>query len=118
MGFLNALPGALAQGIIWGILAMGLYISYKILDIADLTVDGSICTGACVCAVLIANGTNVFLAIFLAFLAGALAIGVLAIEVSEGPHFCSSPEARRPHRVWGRHSPTACTPSLPPPPDP
>ena len=73
MGFLNALPGALAQGIIWGILAMGLYISYKILDIADLTVDGSICTGACVCAVLIANGTNVFLAIFLAFLAGALA---------------------------------------------
>uniref|UniRef100_A0A4W2CM91 Tetraspanin-18 n=2 Tax=Bos indicus x Bos taurus TaxID=30522 RepID=A0A4W2CM91_BOBOX len=52
------------------------------------------------------------------YLAGALAIGVLAIEVSEGPHFCSSPEARRPHRVWGRHSPTACTPSLPPPPDP
>ena len=73
MGFLNALPGALAQGIIWGILAMGLYISYKILDIADLTVDGSICTGACVCAVLIAGGSPVWLAILLAVLAGALA---------------------------------------------
>lgn len=52
------------------------------------------------------------------YLAGALAIGVLAIEVSEGPHSCSSPEARHPHRVRGRHSPTACTPSLSPPPDP
>ena len=51
MGFINALPGAVAQGLIWGIMAIGLYISYKILDIADLTVDGSICTGACVCAV-------------------------------------------------------------------
>ena len=73
MGFLNALPGALAQGLIWGIMAIGLYISYKILDIADLTVDGSICTGACVCAILITNGVNVFLSILLAVLAGALA---------------------------------------------
>ncbi len=73
MGFLNALPGALAQGLIWGIMAIGLYISYKILDIADLTVDGSICTGACVCAILLTNGVNVFLSILLAVLAGALA---------------------------------------------
>ncbi len=73
MGFLNALPGALAQGLIWGIMAIGLYISYKILDIADLTVDGSICTGACVCAILITNGVNVFVSILLAVLAGALA---------------------------------------------
>jgi len=73
MGFLNALPGAVAQGLIWGIMAIGLYISYKILDIADLTVDGSICTGACVCAVLLTSGVNVFLSLFLAFLAGALA---------------------------------------------
>ena len=56
MAFLNALPGAAAQGLIWGLMAIGVYISYKILDIADLTVDGSICTGACVCAVLYALG--------------------------------------------------------------
>ncbi len=73
MGFLNALPGAVAQGLIWGIMAIGLYISYKILDIADLTVDGSICTGACVCAILLANGVNVYLCILVAFIAGLLA---------------------------------------------
>ncbi len=73
MGFINALPGAVAQGLIWGIMAIGLYISYKILNIADLTVDGSICTGACVCAVLITNGVNIFVALLLAFLAGAIA---------------------------------------------
>ena len=71
--FFNSLPGAVAQGLIWGLMAIGVYISYKILDIADLTVDGSICTGACVCAVLIAGGSPVWLAILLAFLAGALA---------------------------------------------
>jgi len=71
--FINSLPGAVAQGLIWGLMAIGVYISYKILDIADLTVDGSICTGACVCAVLIAGGSPVWLAILLAFLAGAVA---------------------------------------------
>ena len=76
MGFLNALPGAMAQGLIWGIMAMGLYISYKILDIADLTVDGSICTGACVCAVLLTSGVNVFVCLLAAFIAGGLA-GIL-----------------------------------------
>ena len=76
MAFINALPGAIAEGLIWGLLAIGVYISYKILDIADLTVDGSICTGACVCAVLIAGGAPVWVAILAAFLAGALT-GVL-----------------------------------------
>ena len=72
MAFLYALPGAIAEGLIWGIMAMGVYISYKILDIADLTVDGSICTGACVCAVLLALGVPVWLCLIIAFIAGAL----------------------------------------------
>ena len=71
--FLNALPGAVSQGLIWGIMAIGLYISYKILDIADLTVDGSICTGACVCAVLLGLGVPVWICVPVAFVAGALA---------------------------------------------
>ena len=73
MGFLGAIPGAVAQGLIWGLFAIGLYISYKILDIADLTVDGSITTGACVCAVLVSGGVNVGVAMLAAFIAGALA---------------------------------------------
>ena len=73
MAFLYALPGAVAEGLIWGTMAIGLYISYKILDIADLTVDGSICTGACVCAVLLGRGVSVGLAVLIAFAAGALA---------------------------------------------
>lgn len=79
MGFINAIPGAIAQGLIWGLMAIGVYISYKILDIADLTVDGSICTGACVCAVLITNGTPAWAAIIFAFLAGALAGAVTGL---------------------------------------
>jgi putative ABC transport system permease protein len=73
MGFINAIPGAMAQGLIWGLFAIGLYISYKILDIADLTVDGSICTGACVLAVLLSNGVSVYLCVIAAFIAGAVA---------------------------------------------
>ena len=73
MGFLNALPGAVAQGLIWGLFAIGLYISYKILDMADLTVDGSICTGASVLAILLTNGVNIYLCLIAAFIAGALA---------------------------------------------
>ena len=72
MAFLYALPGAIAEGLIWGLMAIGVYISYKILDIADLTVDGSICTGGCVCAVLLAAGVPVWLAMIAAFLAGAI----------------------------------------------
>ena len=73
MAFLYALPGAVAEGLIWGLMAIGVYISYKILDIADLTVDGSICTGACVCAVMLAGGAPVWLAVIAALIAGALA---------------------------------------------
>ena len=72
MAFLNALPGAVAQGLIWGLMAIGVYISYKILDIADLTVDGSICTGACVCAVLIGMGVPAWVSVLVALLAGAV----------------------------------------------
>ncbi|MBQ8813059.1 MAG: ABC transporter permease [Lachnospiraceae bacterium] len=72
MAFLYALPGAIAEGLIWGLMAIGVYISYKILDIADLTVDGSICTGACVCAVMLANGSPVWLSVVVAFMAGAM----------------------------------------------
>lgn len=72
MYFLNALPGAIAEGLIWGLMAIGVYVSYKILDIADLTVDGSICTGACVCALLITNGVPAWLSVLIAFVAGAL----------------------------------------------
>jgi len=73
MAFLYALPGAIAEGLIWGLMGIGVYISYKILDIADLTVDGSICTGACVCAVLLGRGVSVWLSLLAALLAGALA---------------------------------------------
>ncbi len=70
---LNALPGAVAQGLIWGIMAIGVFITFKILDVADLTVDGSICTGMAVCAVLMTNGVNVWIAMLCAMLAGMLA---------------------------------------------
>ena len=73
MSFLFALPGAVAEGLIWGLMAIGVYISYKILDIADLSVDGSICTGGCVCAVLIACGVPVWVSVLIAFVAGAMA---------------------------------------------
>ena len=71
-GFVNALPGALSQGLIWGIMAIGLYITYKILDLSDLTVDGSFCTGGAVCVMLMIAGYNVWLAMLAAFLVGML----------------------------------------------
>lgn len=73
LNWIAALPGACAQGMVWGIMAIGVYITYRILDIADLTVDGSICTGAAVCAVLITNGVNVWIAMLAAMLSGMLA---------------------------------------------
>ncbi|MBQ8953469.1 MAG: ABC transporter permease [Clostridia bacterium] len=69
----NALPGACAQGLIWGIMAIGVFITYKILDIADLTVDGTMCTGGAVCVVMMINGVNVWVALLCAFIAGMLA---------------------------------------------
>jgi len=73
LNYLSSLPGAVAQGLIWGIMAIGLYISYKVLDFADLTVDGSMVTGAAVCAVLVTNGVNVWIAMLAAFAAGMIA---------------------------------------------
>ena len=70
---LNAIPGALAQGLIWGVMAMGVYITYKVLDIADLTVDGSLCTGAAVCTMLLLAGHSPWTAMLCAVLAGLLA---------------------------------------------
>ncbi len=72
LNWLGALPGAAALGIIWGIMAIGVYVTYKILDIADLTVDGSICTGAAVCAVLVTAGVNIWVAMLAAMIAGIL----------------------------------------------
>ena len=70
---LNALPGSFSQGLIWGIMAIGVYITYRILDVADLTVDGSFATGGAVAVILILNGCNLWLATILAFVAGLLA---------------------------------------------
>ena len=71
--FLSALPGAVSQGLIWGIMAIGLYITYKILEVSDLTVDGSFCTGGAVCAVMLVAGHNVWVAMLVALVAGMLA---------------------------------------------
>ena len=70
---LNALPGSVSQGLIWGIMAIGVYLTYRILDVADLTVDGSFATGGAVAVVLILNGCNLWLAMLLAFVAGLIA---------------------------------------------
>ena len=70
---LSSLPGAVAQGLIWGIMAVGVYITYKLLDIADLTVDGSICTGAAVCTMMLLSGRSLWLAVLCAVAAGLLA---------------------------------------------
>ncbi len=70
---LNAMPGACAQGLIWGIMAIGVYITYKILDVADLTVDGTMCTGGAVCVVMMLNGYSIWVSLICAFLAGMLA---------------------------------------------
>ena len=69
----NALPGALSQGLIWGIMAIGLYITFRILEVSDLTVDGSFCTGGAVCIMLMVSGCNVWVAMLGALIAGMLA---------------------------------------------
>ena len=76
---INSLPGSIAQGLIWGIMALGLYISYKLLDYADLTVDGSLCTGGAVAAICIINGVNPWISLIFATLAGMAAGAVTGI---------------------------------------
>ncbi|MBQ9106336.1 MAG: ABC transporter permease [Clostridia bacterium] len=77
--FIDSQPGSIALGIIWGIMAIGVYITYKVLDIADLTVDGSFSTGGAVLVVCVTSGMNIWLAMLLAFISGCLAGLVTAI---------------------------------------
>lgn len=70
---ISALPGATAQGLIWGIMAIGVYLTYKVLDFSDLTVDGTMATGGAVCVMLMINGTNLWVALLCAVLAGMAA---------------------------------------------
>jgi len=71
--FINALPGAVTQGMIWGVMAIGLYITYKLLEVSDLTVDGSFCTGGAVCVMMMLAGYNVWVSMLAAMAAGMLA---------------------------------------------
>ena len=73
MALIGALPGAAAQGLIWGIMAIGVYITFRTLDIADLTVDGTMCTGGAFCIMMMMGGYNVWVAMLAAFAAGMLA---------------------------------------------
>ena len=73
MALISALPGAAAQGLIWGIMAIGVYITFRTLDVADLTVDGTMCTGGAVCIMMMMSGHNVWVAMLAAFVAGMLA---------------------------------------------
>ena len=73
LSFLNSMPGALGQGLIWGVMAIGVYITYRILDVADLTVDGSLATSGAMCALGITLGWNPWVALAAAILAGMLA---------------------------------------------
>lgn len=75
----NALPGAISQGIAWAIMALGVYITFRILDFADLTVDGSLATGGAICVMMIRFGINPWIALFAAFLTGAVAGLVTAL---------------------------------------
>lgn len=73
VNLINMLPGACAQGLIWGIMAIGVYVTFRVLDIADLTVDGSICTGGAVCIMMMLGGNNVWISLLVAVLAGMTA---------------------------------------------
>ena len=72
ISLINALPGAVAQGLIWGVMAIGVYLTFRILDIADLTVDGSLGTGGAVCIMMMLTGHNVWISMACAFLAGMM----------------------------------------------
>lgn len=71
--FINAIPGAIGQGLIWGIMAIGVYITFRVLDFADLTVDGTLATGGAALVTAMMNGVNVYVALVIAFAAGCLA---------------------------------------------
>ena len=73
LSLLNAMPGAVTQGMLWGIMAIGVYLTFRILNVSDLTVDGSLATGGAVCVMLMRAGCNPWIALLCAFLAGMLA---------------------------------------------
>lgn len=77
------MPSAIAQGLIWGIMAIGIYVTYKILDIADLTVDGSLCTGGATCVIMLVNGCPMWLALICSILAGMLAGLITGILITK-----------------------------------
>ena len=83
ISLINSLPGAVAQGLIWGIMAIGVYLTFRILDFADLTVDGSLCTGGAVCIMMMLSGQNVWVALLCAALAG-MAAGVFPCVIPTG----------------------------------
>ena len=73
LSLFNSLPGAVTQGLLWGIMGIGVYVTYRILDVADLTVDGTLATGGALCVMLMRLGCNPWIALLCAFLAGMLA---------------------------------------------
>ena len=83
IGLINTFPSAIAQGLLWGIMAIGIYITYKILDIADLTVDGSLCTGGAISIILLINGYPMWLAIMSSIIAGILAGYITGILITK-----------------------------------
>ena len=83
LGLINSMPSAIAQGLIWGIMAIGIYVTYKILDIADLTVDGSLCTGGATCVIMLVNGCPMWLALICSILAGMLAGLITGILITK-----------------------------------
>jgi putative ABC transport system permease protein len=87
MSFLSALPGNIAQGIIWGLMGLGVFLTFKLLNFADLSVDGSFATGGAVTAVMLINGCPVWATIIVAILAGLAAGLDFFTRFSESPTF-------------------------------
>ena len=83
LGLINSMPSAIAQGLIWGIMAIRIYVTYKILDIADLTVDGSLCTGGATCVILLVNGCPMWLALICSIFVGMLAGLITGILITK-----------------------------------
>ena len=88
LALFRSMPGAFAQGMVWGLMALGVYITYRLLDFADLTVDGSLATGGAVAVMLIRGGMSPWAALIFAFLAGMVAGFITGIlHTALGKHF-------------------------------
>ena len=98
MSLINALPGAAAQGLIWGIMAIGVYLTFRILDVADLTVDGTMCTGGAVCVMMLMSGHN----IWVSMLAATWRRNACRSCNRNLPHFHGNPgdPCRNPDTAW------------------